>query len=373
MNKSFIIPKPRLAVSSMQPYQSGVPIEQAQRELGIKKFIKLASNENPRGPSKNVLDAVRSASSNINRYPDSNGYELKNILADRHAVDTNSITLGCGSNEILELIASAYLDSDSSAIYSQYAFLVYALAIQRCGAEHIVVEASDFAHDLDAMRKSIQANTKVVYLANPNNPTGTYIEKTVLINFLNNIPSSIIVVLDEAYSDYISLKDYPDGISLLNQYPNLVVTKSFSKAYGLGGLRIGYSVSSPDVADILNRVRPPFNVSSISLEAAKASFLDEEYIKDTVTLNTSGMQQMCNTFNELDIKFISSVANFISFKSPYDTVSLNKDLLNKGFILRPISNYGMSDFLRVSIGLESENEEFLSAFKKLVITHRDRG
>ena len=373
MNKSLVTPQPRSAISLMQPYQSGVPIEQAQRELGIKKFIKLASNENPRGPSKKVLDAINSASLNINRYPDSDGFELKNILAERHAVDANSITLGCGSNEILELIASSYLDSNSSAVYSQYAFLVYALAVQRCGAEHIVVNANEFSHNLNEMKKSIKDNTKVIYLANPNNPTGTYIRKKNLIDFLSVVPSSIIVVLDEAYSDYISLKDYPDGISLLKKFPNLIITKSFSKAYGLGGLRIGYSISNPDIAEILNRVRPPFNVSSISLIAAKASLLDEEYIKETVSLNASGMEQMTQTFNEINIKFIPSVANFIAFESPYDSNLLNKDLLNQGFILRPIANYGMPDYLRVSIGLASENEQFLTILKKLVTSYRDRG
>lgn len=373
MTKSFIIPKPRSAVSSMQPYQSGVPIEQAQRELGIKKFIKLASNENPRGPSKKVLAAINAASLDINRYPDSNGFELKNILSERHSVDADCITLGCGSNEILELVASAYLDSKSSAVYSQYAFLVYALAVQRCGAEHIVVDANNFCHDLFAMEKSIQPNTKVVYLANPNNPTGTYINKKSLTHFLSVISSSIIVVLDEAYSDYIFLEDYPDGISLLKKFPNLIVTKSFSKAYGLGGMRIGYSISSPEIAEILNRVRPPFNVSSLSLAAAKASLQDEEYIKETINLNTSGMVRMSETFSELNINFINSVANFIAFESPYDSSLLNRDLLNQGFILRPIANYGMPNYLRVSIGLESENQKFFSVLKKLVTTQKGRG
>lgn len=356
----------RPAIQAMQAYQTGKPIEEAQRELGVTDFIKLASNENPRGPSPQVLAAITHAAQDINRYPDGNGFYLKQILAERHGVDAACITLGAGSNDILELIASAYLDSDSSAIYSQYAFLVYALATARSGAESIVVDACDYGHDLAAMTAAVKNNTRVIYLANPNNPTGTYINHKDLVSLLGSIASSVLVVLDEAYCEYIDKADYPDGIALQKSYANLIVTRTFSKAYGLGGLRVGYSICDPVIADMLNRVRQPFNVTSLSLAAAQAALNDEEYLAESVALNFSGMQQLEAGFTQLGLNYIESSANFITFKTPYAASEMNQQLLQQGVIVRPVGNYAMADCLRVSIGLEDENKRFLQALTQIL-------
>ena len=368
MKPSFIdLARPQ--VRSMQPYQAGKPVEQAQRELGIDQFIKLASNENPRGPSSAVLAAISKAGQDINRYPDANGFYLKRSLAELHDVDPQCITLGCGSNDILELIASAYLDQHCSAIFSQYAFLVYGLAIARTGARAIEVPALDYAHDLSAMTSAVCDDTRVIYLANPNNPTGTCASKDELLALLEAVPSSVLVVLDEAYCEYIEDPDYPNGIVLQKKYPNLVVTRTFSKAFGLGGLRVGYSVSDPAIADALNRVRQPFNVSSVSLMAAQAALDDLAYLEASVALNNLGMQQFTRGFIDLGVQYIHSTANFVTIKAPYNAALLNKDLLCKGVIVRPLANYRMADYLRVSIGLEDENTFFLSALAELLDTN----
>jgi len=348
----------------MRPYQPGKPIEEAQRELGIERFVKLASNENPRGPSPAVLAAVAEASGDIHRYPDANGYYLKQALAARYGVAAASITLGSGSNDILELLASAYLDSDCSAVYSQYGFLVYALATARSGARSIEVAASDFGHDAEAMAAAVSADTRLIYIANPNNPTGTYISRQALLALLDSVPASTLVVLDEAYFEYINAADYPDGLQLLDRYSNLVVVRTFSKAYGLSGLRIGYAISHPQIADMLNRVRPPFNVTSLSLVAAQAALEDRDYLARSVEENRSGMQQLTAGLSALGIEWIPSLANFISFRSPQPAALLNEALLRRGVIVRPLANYRLDDYLRVSIGTAEENGEFLVALEQ---------
>lgn len=362
MNSS-LIDLARPVIQSMQAYQPGKPIEEARRELGIETFIKLASNENPRGPSSTVSMAIANAAIEVNRYPDANGFYLKQALAEYYDVEAECLTLGCGSNDILELVASAYLDSDTSAIYSQYGFLVYQLATIRTGAQAIVVDAQNYAHDLAAMATAVTANTRVIYIANPNNPTGTYVNEAAVTALLDSVPSSVLVVLDEAYCEYIDAPDYPNGISLLRRYSNLIVTRTFSKAYGLSGLRVGYSLSDPAIADMLNRVRQPFNVNSMALAAAQAALADRDYLSQSVELNRAGMLQLEAGFAEQGIEYISSVANFITFKSPMDAMALNNRLLKQGIIVRPVANYGMTEHLRVSIGMPEENAQFLQALE----------
>ena len=363
-NTSSLLDLARSVVRAMQPYQPGKPIEEAQREFGIERFVKLASNENPLGPSPAVLAAVAEASGDIHRYPDANGYYLKQALAAQYGVAAESITLGSGSNDILELLASAYLDSDCSAVYSQYGFLVYALATARSGARSIEVAASDFGHDAEAMAAAVSADTRLIYIANPNNPTGTYISRQALLALLDGVPASTLVVLDEAYFEYINAADYPDGLQLLDRYSNLVVVRTFSKAYGLSGLRIGYAISHPQIADMLNRVRPPFNVTSLSLVAAQAALEDRDYLARSVEENRSGMQQLTAGLSALGIEWIPSLANFISFRSPQPAALLNEALLRRGVIVRPLANYRLDDYLRVSIGTAEENGEFLVALEQ---------
>ncbi len=356
----------RASVQTMHPYVGGKPVEEAQRELGLTHMVKLASNENPLGPSKKVTDAVMACLSETNRYPDGNGFYLKQQLAEFYGVEPSMITLGNGSNDVLELIASAYLDQAYSAIYSEHAFVVYHLAVARAGAKAKVSPAKNYSHDLDAMLALVEENTRVIYLANPNNPTGTYFSHASLVNLLDQLPKTILVVLDEAYAEYVEKEDYPDSLTLLKKYNNLIVTKTFSKAYGLSGFRVGFSLSHPDIADMLNRVRQPFNVTLPSLVAAQAALGEQKYLEESVVMNQAGMQQLTEGLQALDIEFIESVGNFICFKPGRNATEVNNDLLRLGVIVRPVANYAMSDFLRVSIGLPAENVEFLKQLKKVL-------
>ena len=355
----------RANVLAMQPYQPGKPVEEAQRELGIAEFVKLASNENPRGPGPGVLRVLAEALPELNRYPDANGYYLKQALAERHEVSPECLTLGCGSNDILELVASGWLDRNTEAVFSQFAFLVYALATARSGAHANIVAAKDYGHDAAAMTAAVNARTRVIYIANPNNPTGTYISDTALRDLLNGVPESVLVVVDEAYYEYVDAPDYPDTGALMGSHPNLLVARTFSKAFGLSGLRIGYSISHPDVADVLNRVRQPFNVTSLALEAARAALADQQWLDESVALNRAGMQQISEGLQRLGINSIDSVANFITFEAPGDAAQVNRALLELGVIVRPLANYDMPNHLRVSIGLEHENARFLAALAQV--------
>ncbi len=350
----------RRTVQAMQPYQAGKPLEEAQRELGLTSLVKLASNENPHGPSARVLNAMTESLSDCNRYPDANGYYLKSALASKFAVDVEAITLGNGSNDILELVASAFLDHNSSAVYSQYAFVVYALAVARSGAAALVAPATNYGHDLDAMLALVQPNTKVVYLANPNNPTGTYFSHNSLAVFLRALRSDIVVVLDEAYYEYAHAADYPDGQLLQRSHPNLILTRTFSKAYGLSGLRVGYSLSHPVIADVLNRVRQPFNVTSPSLLGAQVALDDDQHLQQGLDTNRAGMEQITTGLDTLGLEAIPSAANFVTFAPGIDAARVNQALLERGVILRPLANYHMPKHLRVSIGLEHENQKFLN-------------
>lgn len=361
----------------MSPYVGGRPIEEVQRELGIQSLIKLASNENPRGPSQRVFKAMQAACRDVNRYPDGNGYYLKQMLAEKHEVPAEFITLGNGSNDILELIAQAYLRPGDTAVYSAYSFIVYAMVVKKSGAKAVVVDARDFAHDLDRMAAACDDSTRVLFLANPNNPTGTCFSHRELVGLLDSVSSETLVVLDEAYVEYAPElyqrvagdgDVYPDSSALLQAYPNLLVTRSFSKAYGLGGLRIGYSLSHPAVADVLNRARQPFNVSNVALAAAKAAVEDDEYIRDSVRINNEELERMQIELSAIGVRCIDSCANFLTM----DCASIGKDaslleqqLLERGVILRGLAVYAMPQHLRVSIGLPEENERFLDVLKSL--------
>ncbi|NNL57564.1 MAG: histidinol-phosphate transaminase [Pseudomonadales bacterium] len=355
------VKRARPAVQAIQPYVPGKPLEEAQRELGLASLVKLASNENPYGPSQKVLDAVADMLPACNRYPDGNGFYLKALLAEKHAVAPASITLGNGSNDILELVASAFLEPGTNAIYAEYAFIIYALAVARSAAEARVAPAKNYAHDLDAILAKVDERTRVIYLANPNNPTGTYFSQAALQGFLQALPRSVIVVLDEAYFEYVEAVDYSNGLALQQQFENLLVTRTFSKAYGLSGFRVGYSISHPAIADVLNRVRQPFNVASPSLLAAQIALSDGDYLQRAVACNNAGMQQLCAGLREMGLAFIPSVANFVTFDAGEHAAQINQQLLQRGVIVRPVANYAMPRHLRVSIGLEEENRKFLDA------------
>ena len=349
------------SILSLTPYQGGRPISEIQREYGLSNVIKLASNENPLGVSKKVQEAIKIAVTQIGRYPDGNGYYLKDALAKKLSVSAKSITLGNGSNDILELIPRAYVCSkDDEVIFSQYAFVVYPLVTKAIGAKAIVTPANDFGHDLNAMYEAITDKTKVIFIANPNNPTGTLLSNEEIYNFLKKVSNEIIVVLDQAYIEYLDVEDV--YIDWLKDFPNLVITRSFSKAYGLAGLRVGYSISSEEIADYLNRIRQPFNVNLIAQEAAIAALSDTDFLAESVKVNSDGLLQLEEGFRSLGLKFIKSHANFISVKFS-NNMELNQKLLEKGIIVRPVE---MKDYLRISVGTYAENAKFLEVLKEII-------
>jgi histidinol-phosphate aminotransferase len=353
-------------VQSLVPYQPGKPVSELQRELGLEQIVKLASNENPLGPGANAVSAIQSAIPELARYPDGNGFDLKKSLAKKYSVHCEQITLGNGSNEILELVARAFVDVESEIIFSQHAFAVYPLVTQAIGAKPSIVPAVDYAHDLQAMLASINTKTRLVFIASPNNPTGTYLTAVELLSFLQQLPQNIICVLDEAYYEYAVKKDYPDSIKWLDDHPNLLITRTFSKAYGLAGLRIGYSLSSPEMADVLNRVRQPFNNNALALAAAQAALHDQEFIQHSVAVNNQGMKQLTDAFKHLDLQWIPSAGNFVSVDLQQPGMPIYEALLHKGVIVRPVSNYEMPNHLRISIGTSDENQLFINALGEVL-------
>ncbi|WP_428354678.1 histidinol-phosphate transaminase [Methyloprofundus sp.] len=353
-------------VQTLVPYQPGKPISDLERELGLSHIVKLASNENPLGPSEKVKQAIQASFTDLSRYPDGNGFALKAALAEKWGVDSSQITLGNGSNEILELLARAFLTTEHEVVFSQHAFAVYPLVTQAVGAQAKVIRAIDYGHDLNGMLAAISDKTRLLFIANPNNPTGTYLTEQALSEFLAAVPAHVICVLDEAYFEYVAQDDYPDSIGWLSVYPNLIITRTFSKAYGLAGLRVGYGLSSPEMADILNRVRQPFNNNALALAAAEVAIQDTEYLAKTVALNKAGMEYLCDAFSTMGLPWIESVGNFVSVDLQREAASINTALLHKGVIVRPVANYEMPNHLRISIGTEAENTFFIDALKAVL-------
>ena len=352
-------------IRAIAPYQPGKPISELARELGLdpEGIIKLASNENPLGVSPLAMRAAQRALADAARYPDGNGFELKQALSRHYGVEMPQIVLGNGSNDVLELAARSFLTPGLEAIYSQHAFAVYPLATQAVGAIGVEVPARDFAHDLGAMLRAVSPRTRLVFLANPNNPTGTLIPGADLHAFLRALPPRVIVVLDEAYNEYLPAELKADSMGWLRDFPNLIITRTFSKAYGLAGLRVGYAFAHAGVADLMNRVRQPFNVNSISLAAAAAGLDDREFVRRGFELNQIGLRRLAQGFAQLGLSYIPSSGNFVSVRVG-DAVGVFQRLLERGVIVRPIGSYGMPDYLRVSTGLEAENERFLEALRQ---------
>ena len=346
-------------ITALKPYQPGKPIEELERELGLSNIIKLTSNENPLGPSKSVLSAIVQASKELTRYPDGNGFSLKAALAKHVQLTSDQITLGNGSNDVLELLARTFVSSNDEVVFSQYAFAVYPLVTQAIGAKAVIAPASDFGHDLDAMTTLISEKTKLIFIANPNNPTGTALAPKQVETFLKQVPESVIVVLDEAYVEYTTQQF--NTVAWLAGYPNLVITRTFSKAYGLAALRVGYSLSSPEIADCLNRIRQPFNVNSLALVAAVAALADKDYIEQSRQLNEAGLKQYVTGFEQLGLTYIPSKGNFITVDVKRNADSIYQSLLQQGVIVRPIANYGLPQHLRISVGLGEENQRCLDA------------
>jgi histidinol-phosphate aminotransferase len=352
-------------VRGLQPYVPGKPIEELEREYGVKNVIKLASNESPLGPSLKALAAAQAALPEMARYPDGGGFALKRALASKLGVLAEQITLGNGSNDILEFAARAFVTAQDEVMFSQHAFAVYPIVTQAVGARAVEVPARDWGHDLAAMRAAITARTRLLFIANPNNPTGTWLRRAVLEEFLDKMPAGVIVVVDEAYFEYVEDKEYPNTVAWLARYPNLICARTFSKIYGLAGLRVGYGISSPAIADILNRVRQPFNVNSVAQAAALAALDDHAHLNRARRVNADGMRQLVQGFEQLGLDYIPSVGNFVCVEVG-EAGRVYEQLLRAGVIVRPVANYNMPRHLRVTVGLANENQRFLDALKKIL-------
>ena len=366
----------KLAVSGvqeLQPYLPGKPIEELERELGISNILKLASNENPMGPSTKVIEALQDPSLQMALYPDGNGFILKQKLSEKLDVSMEQVTLGNGSNDVLDMIARAFLCEGREAIYSEYAFAVYPISIKAVGATAKVAKAlptdheqNPYGHDLQAMQALITDKTRVIFIANPNNPTGTWLKSSELDAFIASVPNDVIVVVDEAYFEYVEETEYPDTLQWLDKYPNLIVTRTFSKIYALAGLRVGYAVCSEQIADLLNRVRQPFNVNTPALIAATVALDDQEHLKTCRKINSQGIQfwQVACQSRELD--YIPSVGNFITIDLEQDAAPIYDALLREAVIVRPIANYGLPNHLRITISTSEENQQCLDALDKVL-------
>ena len=358
-------------VRAIAPYQGGKPIAEVAREFGLDEanIVKLASNENPLGIPESSQRAMQQVFAELARYPDSNGFDLKGAISKKFDVPTDWITLGNGSNDILELAARALVQPGQSVVYSQYSFAVYPLATQAVGARAIVVPAKNFGHDLDAMAAAITPDTKLLFVANPNNPTGTIVGGEQIAALLKQVPSSVVVVLDEAYTEYLPPELRYDALAWVRQYPNLIVSRTFSKAYGLAGLRVGFGIAQPGLTDLLNRIRQPFNVNSLAQAAAVAVLNDDAYLQKSAQLNADGYRQITDAFVQMGIEFVPSYGNFVLFRAGDDEgagARVNLELLKKGVIVRPVGNYGLPQWLRVSIGLPNENAAFIDALNAIL-------
>ena len=353
-------------VRAIAPYQPGKPITELAREMGLDEanIVKLASNENPLGISPRARAAIEAALPELARYPD--GFDLARALSRKLGVAMDRIVLGNGSNDVLEMVGGAFLAPGRSSVYSQHAFAVYPLATQSRGARGIVVPAKAYGHDLPAMLKAIEPETRVVFIANPNNPTGTLLAGAEIEAFLRAAPTDVVVVIDEAYNEYLPAAAGYDSLQWLARHRNLVITRTFSKAYGLAGLRVGYALCDPSIADLLNRVRQPFNVNNLALVAAIAALDDEPFLRKSHALNLAGLGRLTGGFERLGLAWIPSFANFVTVEIPREAGAsragtVYQQLLRAGVIVRPVAGYALPDHLRVTVGLPEENERFLNA------------
>lgn len=362
-------------VRAIAPYVAGKPISEVAREFGLDeaRIVKLASNENPLGMPESaqraILQAATQAAAELGRYPDSNAFELKAALAARYGVPPEWITLGNGSNDILEMAAHAFVERGQSIVYSQYSFAVYALATQGLGARHLVTPAVKYGHDLDAMLAAIADDTRLIFVANPNNPTGTFIDGAALEAFIAKVPRHVAVVLDEAYTEYLAADKRYDSIAWVRRYPNLLVSRTFSKAYGLAGLRIGFAIAQPELTDLLNRLRQPFNVNTLAQAAAIAALGDTAFLEKSAALNAEGYRTLTAAFERMGLEYVPSDGNFVLVRMGMDDQAgerVNLELLKQGVIVRPVGGYGLPQWLRVTIGLPEENAAFLAALERVL-------
>lgn len=353
-------------IKGLTPYIPGKPVDELERELGISQAVKLASNENPLGPSPLAIQALMQSIDGVHIYPDGDCFQLKQALAEHLGVERKQITIGNGSNEIIELVSRLFSGPGIDVIVSEYSFAIYEIVAQALSANCIKVPAKNWGHDLEAMLAAVTPKTRIIFIANPNNPTGTYLTSDELQSFLQQLPEQVIVVLDEAYFEYVGRDDYPDGVALLSQFDNLIVMRTFSKIFGIAGLRVGYSISHEKLADYLNRARQPFNVNLLAQHAAKAALQDGQHLQASLDTNNRGLKQLQAGFSQMGIEFIPSVGNFICFQIRQDANECFNALLQKGVIIRPLASYAMPKHLRITVGREEENQRFLDALTEVL-------
>ena len=358
-------------VQKLKPYIPGKPISELEREMGISNIIKLASNENSLGSSPLAIKALSQVIDEIELYPDGNGFALKKALAAKHNVAMDQITLGNGSNDVLVLLTEAFLSPELNAVYSQYSFAVYPIAIQAVGGVHKQIPAmswetdSPLGHDLDAMLAAIDDETRLVFVANPNNTTGNHLSEKELKGFISQIPKHVIVIVDEAYLEYSSVEEQVDASKWLSEFPNLVVTRTFSKAYGLAGLRVGYALSNPDIANVINRIRQPFNVNSLALIAAENAIGDIEFLERSLLENSMGLRILETTCEKLGLRYVPSKGNFLLVDFEKDAAPIYMELLKRGIITRPVANYGLNNCLRITIGTQDQMRRLDKAMEQV--------
>jgi histidinol-phosphate aminotransferase len=371
MSDTKINPFSKLAtdgVRGLSPYVPGKPVEELERELGISESVKLASNENPLGASPLGTAAALKEAKRLNLYPDDTSHRLREKLSTLHQVSPDQVLIGAGSSDVLDRVARSFLGPGVNAVYSAHSFAMYAIYTQAVGAESRGAQAlpadhpkQPYGHDLDAMAEFIDDRTRVVFIANPHNPAGSWLARDHLQRFLDQLPSHVVVVLDEAYTEYVQEAAFPNGMEWLDRYPNLMVTRTFSKIYGLAGLRIGYGVASAHLVSIAGRVRHPFNANSMALAAAEAALDDVDFIQRSVAVNSSGLVQIAEGVSGLGLRFVPSVANFVLVDIGRPARDIYDALLRAGVIVRPVANYQLPNHLRVSVGTQAENEKFLAA------------
>lgn len=373
MSRTDFADRITLGVRGLRPYVPGKPVEALERELGILESFKLASNENPLGPSPLGLAAAQQAAGNVNLYPDDTGHKLRNRLAETHDVEPSQILLGAGSSDVLDMVARTFLCPGVNAVYSAHSFAMYAIYTQATGADaHIAAALSadhpeqPYGHDLDALLSVVDDHTRVIYIANPNNPTGTWLSRRELKRFLEAVPENVVVVLDEAYTQYVEAPEFPDGMQWLEEHSNLLVTRTFSKIYGLAGLRVGYGIGNEPLISLVGRVRHPFNVNSVGLAAAEAALGDVDFIRRSVEVNSSGLIQLSTGCSALGLRTIPSVGNFLCVEFERPGIEIYQELLHQGLIVRPVDNYQLQNHLRISVGSETENRTLLDGLQKVL-------
>ena len=354
------------SVKNLRPYQPGKPISELQRELGIQDVIKLASNENPVRFTPVVKQAIDQAIADINLYPDGASFQLKERLSEQLQVTSSQLTLGNGSDEIFTLALRAFAKPNEEIIVSQYSFAAYAIAARAMGVSVVEVAAKNWGSDLDAIASRVSSKTKIIFIANPNNPTGTWCNKDDLLSFLQDIPERVIIVIDQAYLEYMDDVNYPDASMWLDSYPNLIVTRTFSKAYSLAGLRIGYGISSPEIADLLNRLRLPFNVNSLAQVAASAVLLEPQHLQNTLQENSRAMDLWQQALDKLSLKYITKTCNFFTVDMQRNGEEVYKSMLQEGVIIRPLTAYKMPNHCRISMGKGVENQRAIVALAKVI-------